>query len=301
MQTSKQKSLLDDLYAEYWEYYLKENPTTATYLGDHRYDNALEDISSEAYERRVLSARTFLEKLRSHPRPSSSPDRLSFELFERVLSNEIEEAQFRPWLMPITQLWGPHIDLPQLVTFHPFQTTSDFENFLTRLRKIPRVMDQAISCMKTGIAERLVLPRTVVEKIPPQIEAHVVGQATQSEFNKPITTPPTTISFEDSRRLRDEFEDIILRHVVPAYRRLNNFVKTEYLKAAQTLDGLWALPDGAQRYAFYVRYHTTTNLTPEQINELGQRELSRNHTEMRDIMRKVGFKGTLQQFIESVR
>lgn len=301
LQFTKPVAELNNLYDEYWEHVLKEYPTIATYLGDHRYDDALEDISPEAYERRVLEVRSFLGRLGSYSKPASGTDRLNFELFERVLSNEIEEARFRPWLMPINQQWGPHIDLPQLVTYHPFRNVGDFENFVTRLRKIPVVMDQAIACMRVGIAEKLVLPRVVVEKIAPQLEAHIVGDALKSEFYKPIATSPKEIGPEDSRRLREEFEDAVLGSVVPAYGKLKDFVESEYLPASREEVGVWALPDGKERYSFYVRFRTTTSLSPEEIHELGFRELSPIHAEMREIMARVGFNGTLQEFMESVR
>ncbi len=300
MQASDLAGRLGELYDEYWEYYLRANPTTATYLGDHRYDDALEDISVEAYQRRVSSARSFLERLRRNPIPSSARDRLSFELFERMLSIEIEEAAFQPWLFPISQQWGPHIDLPQLVTYHPFRTVTDFQNFLSRLRRIPSVMDQTIACMRTGISEKLVLPRVVVDKIAPQLVAHIVDHAEKSEFYKPITAT-TKIHPEDLRRIREDLADAIMEAVVPAYSRLNDFVRGEYLKASSEAVGLWALPDGRDRYAFYVRYHTTTDLSPEQIHELGVQELSRIHGDMRKIMTRLLFTGTLQDFILSVR
>lgn len=301
VQSNKPLAQLNGLYNDYWEYVLREYPTLATYFGDHRYDGALEDISPEAYDKRVSETRSFLGRLRSYSKPASGTDRLNYELFERDLSDQIEEAGFRPWLTPITQQLGPHIELPQLTTYHPFRSVEDFENYVTRLRKIPRLMEQATASMKMGITEKLVQPKVVVEKIIPQLDAHIVKDPVKSEFYKPITTASKEVAPEDSRKLREEFEDAVMGFVVPAYEKLKDFVLREYLPASRKDVGVWALPDGKERYAFYVRLRTTTSLSPDQIHEMGFRELSRIHSEMREIMLKVDFSGTLQEFIESVR
>ena len=124
---------LNQLYDDYWEFILKEYPLSATYLGDHRYDGSLEDASEDAFHRRVGQSKKYLDHLRNIKKPSSKPELLNYELFERELEDNLEAAKFRPYLTPMTQQSGLQIDIPELVTYHPFESLSDFENFSSRL------------------------------------------------------------------------------------------------------------------------------------------------------------------------
>src|SRR6266852_6833911 len=171
---------LNRLYEDYWEFILKENPTFATYLGDHRYDNLLEDVSSEAYEKRVDRIRQFLSELRRFNKPTKRENQLNYDLFKRELALQIEGAKYQPYLLALTQQTGPHIYLPQLTTYHPFKTLQDYVNYVSRLTQFRRVFDQTIANLKTGIEKKTVQPRSVVEKIIPQLEAQIVSSPENS-------------------------------------------------------------------------------------------------------------------------
>jgi uncharacterized protein (DUF885 family) len=292
---------LDRLYQEYWEFILHENPTYATYLGDHRYDDRLEDLSAEAYDRRISQLRKYLEQLKSLGRPTSPSDQLNHDLFKRELRLQIEAAEYYPYLLPITQQTGPHIDLPQLVTYHPYKTQQDYDNYISRLRQFPRVFDQTITNLTTGIEKKIVQPRNVVEKIIPQLEAQIVDSPDKSKLRKPASNVPSTITTDETYRLARGIDEAITGSVVPAYTKLLKFVKEEYLPRSRTHPGIWALPNGRAMYAYAIRYHTTTRLTPSQIHRIGKRELLRINEEIRSILRRARFKGTLQQFNEKLR
>lgn len=292
---------LERLYEDYWEYVLSENPTLATYLGDHRYDDRLEDVSAEAYHHRIDEFRRMLGKQRDIGRPVSAKDRLNYDLFERELKLQIESSKYHPYLLPITQQTGPHIDLPQLVTYHPFKTVEDYNNYTRRLSQFPRVFDQTITNLKAGIEKGFVQPRNVVEKIIPQLEAQTVQSAESSELYKPTKEILSTISAGDAHRIVEEIGEGVTGSVIPAYKNVLKFIKGEYLRNARTQPGVWALPNGRAMYAFAIRYHTTTRLTPTQIHKLGSLELSRIRGEISKILRKLGFKGTLQQFNDLLR
>ncbi len=301
VQSERSSAEPDRLYDEYWNFVLKESPRYATYLGDHRYDAELEDASEEAFQRRSSQYRGYLGRLHAHPRPRVGADRLNYELFERKLNDEIEELRFRPYLMPVTQQQGPHIKVPELVTFHPFRSVPDYGKYLNRLREFPRLVDQTITNMRLGVRERLVLPRVIVERVVPQLEAQIVSEPDKSEFYKPINTPPKEISAEDSRHLREKGSDVILGSIVPSYEKLVRFVQEEYLPASRSEVGIWAVPEGEERYAFYVRHFTTTELSPDEIHQVGLRELAKIRGEMEEVMRKLGFTGTVQEFLERLR
>ncbi len=300
-QSERSPSELDSLYQDYWEFVLRENPRSATYLGDHRYDAELEDASEEAFQRQASRYREYLGRLQAYPKPNAGTHQLNYELFERKLNDSIEELSFRPYLAPITQQRGPHINVPELVTYHPFRSVQDYGNYLNRLREFPRLIDQTITNMKIGVQERLVLPRVIVEKIVPQLKAQIVSESENSVFYKPINATPREISAEDTRHLREKGTDVILGSVVPSYEKLVNFVQEEYLPASRREVGIWAVPDGNARYAFYVRHFTTTKLSPDEIHQLGLQELAKIRGEMETVMRKLGFKGTVQEFLENLR
>jgi prolyl oligopeptidase len=289
------------LYEDYWEFVLKENPTFATYLGDHRYDNWLEDASAEAYERRVDRFRKYLTELDAFKKPTRGEDQLNYDLFKRELSLQIEGSKYHPYLLPITQQTGPHIDLPQLTTYHPFKTLQDYANYISRLTQFRRVFDQTITNLKTGIDRKIVQPRNVIEKIIPQLEAQIVSAPDKSELHKPIEKLPSEISADGAGRIASDVDDSILNYVVPAYTKLLNFVRGEYLPKSRTHPGVWSIPNGRAMYTYSIRLHTTTRLTPSQIHRIGKRELARISKEIGVILRKVQFNGNLQQYNETLR
>src|SRR5712664_314690 len=292
---------LNQLYNDYWEFTLKEYPLSATYLGDHRYDGFLEDASEDAFHRRVAQSKKYLDQLRSIKKPSSKPDQLNYELFERELEDNLESAKFRPYLTPMTQQSGLQIDIPELVTYHPFGSLSDFENFSNRLRAFPRLVDQVIQSMRTGIQAGIVLARVTAEKIIPQLEANVVQDPKKLDLYKSVENIPPVIDSTESVRIRNAVAEAIRQSVVPAFEKLLAFFKEEYLPACRRDVGIWSLPDGSERYTYTVRHYTATNKSPSEIHDLGLRELSRIHGEMRAIVDRIGFKGSLQDFVSSLR
>lgn len=294
-------SHLNHLYQDYWEFILKENPTFATYLGDHRYDNWLEDVSAQAYDQRIEQFRNFLASLQSFKKPASGEDRLNYDLFKRELALRIEGTKYRPYLLSLTQQTGPHIDLPQLVTYHPFKTLQDYANYVSRLTQFRRVFDQTITNLKIGIEEKIVQPRSVVEKIIPQLQAQIVHSPDQSELHKPIEKLPSDISGEGAQRIAADVDEAILNYAIPAYSKFLNFVKEEYLPKSRAHPGIWSVPNGRAMYAYNIRLFTTAKLTPSQIHTLGKRELARIGREIEVILRKAGFKGSLQLFNETLR
>ena len=292
---------LNKLYDSYWEFLLKEYPLTATYLGDHRYDDLLEDASEEAFNRRTGQYKKFLGQLRTINAPSSKPDRLNYELFERELEDNLESAKFRGYLTPMTQQSGLQIDIPELVTYHPFNTVHDFDNFIKRLRAFPKLVDQIIQSMRSGIRAKIVLARVTAEKIIPQLETNVVQDPRNLELYKCIEKIPKTLPFDDAVRIKSDIEEAIHKSILPAFEKLLGFFKEEYLPECRANPGTWSLPDGIERYAFSVRHYTTTRLSPDEIHDIGLNELKRIHAEMLAIIENIGFKGSLHYFIASLR
>ncbi|HYY90450.1 MAG TPA: DUF885 domain-containing protein [Candidatus Dormibacteraeota bacterium] len=292
---------LNSLFNDYWEYVLRESPTYATYLGDHRYDDKLDDLSEEAYYRRIDQCRKYLAQLKSIGRPKDVRGRLNFDLFKRELDLQVEGSNFHPCLLQVTQQTGPHIDLPQIVTYHPYHTIGSYENYILRLKQFPRVFKQAIANLKSGIDKRIVQPKSVVEKIIPQLQVQIVKSPDRSILHTPVSNFSSSITLDESRRLTRDVDDAILGSVVPAYAELLKFVNDEYLPKSRTDPGVWALPNGRAMYEYSIRYHTTTNLTPARIHRMGKLELARIGRDIRAMLKKVRFRGTLQQYNETLR
>jgi len=299
--SSETVTQLKHLYDDYWEFILKEYPLSATYLGDHRYDGSLEDGSEDAFHRRVDQYKKYLDALKSIRKPSAKPELLSYELFERELEDNLEAAKFRPYLTPMTQQSGLQIDIPELVTYHPFRSLSDFENFSSRLQAFPKLVGQVIQSMRSGIAARIVLARVTAERIIPQLEANAVQDPKKLELYKAVEKIPSGMGSADGLRTRNSIEEAIRQMVIPAFEKLLVFFKEEYLPACRADAGIWSLPDGTERYAYTVKHYTTTNVSPNEIHDLGLKELSRIHSEMRAIVSRIGFVGSLQEFISSLR
>ncbi len=301
VQSEQSLAELDRLYDDYWNFVLKEDPRYATYLGDHRYDGELEDASENAFRRRASQYQEYLDQLQSYSKPVAGTGRLNYVLFERELNDAIEELSFRPWLTPITQQQGAHIGVPELVAYHPFRSVQDFGNYLNRLREFPRLIDQIITNMRLGVQEKQVLPRVIVEKIVPQLKAQIVSEPEKSVFYEPINSAGKEVSAEDARHLREKAVDVIQGSIVPSYEKLARFVEEEYLPASRSEVGIWSVPDGRERYAFHVRHFTTTKLSPDEIHKVGLGELAKIRAEMVEVMGRLGFKGTVQEFLEKLR
>jgi uncharacterized protein (DUF885 family) len=174
-------------------------------------------------------------------------------------------------------------------------------NYVSRLTQFRRVFDQTITNLKTGIDKKTVQPRNVVEKIIPQLEAQIVSSPDKSGLHKPVEKLPSEISIDAAQRIMTDVDDAIVNYVVPAYTKLLNFVKEEYLPKSRSHPGIWSVPNGRARYAYNIRLYATTNLTPGQIHSLGKREIVRISKEIGVILRKAQFRGTPQQYNDVLR
>jgi prolyl oligopeptidase len=293
---------LDALYDEYWEYHLETQPTSATYLGDHRWNDRLEDLSEAAYLARIDAYRDFLDRLtRYDAERLTGQDRLNYLLFQRLLELRIEGSNYRPYLLPVSQQGGAHISFPELVSYHPFRSVEDYDDYVARMRAFPTQIDQAMACMRLGIENGIVRSKPVVEKVLPQLDNLMVDSPEKSPLYEPLSRFPREIVEDERRRIRGEVERAILETVIPAYRKLHDFVRDEYLPSCRSDVGIWALPDGEDRYAFAIRRYTTMTITPKEIHDIGLRELDRIHGEMEKIRREVGFRGDLPAFMAHLR
>jgi uncharacterized protein (DUF885 family) len=209
--------------------------------------------------------------------------------------------QYRSHLQPINQFYSIGNSFAQLgsgTSVHPFESVKDYDDFLSRVDDFVVIMDQAISNMKTGIKEDIVQPRILMEKVLPQLEAQITDNVEESLFYNPIKNMPKEFSEADRERLTAAFRSAIAEKIVPAYERMLGFMSGEYLEAARDSVGMLDLPGGEEWYAFLVRQRTTTDLSPQEIHQIGLDEVARIHGEMQGVMSEVNFEGDLKEFFE---
>ena len=282
---------LNDLLAEQWEYKLRTSPIMASFLGDKRWNDKLDDLSPEAIDKDLQEAQRFLVRFEAID-TSGFPEQeaLNKTLMVRDLKMQLEGARFKPWEMPVDQQNGVQIWLPELVTVLSFQSVKDYEDYISRLRQIPRVLDQTITQMRKGMDDKLMPPRFLLEKVVDQCKTVASQTPEASTFAPPFSNFPKDISASDQKRLREAGLAAIKEAVLPAYLRFSAFVREEYVPKGRVEPGIWSLPDGADRYRLEIRRMTTTDMTPEEIHALGLKQVDAIEAEMLALAHKLGFK-----------
>jgi uncharacterized protein (DUF885 family) len=294
---------LNELVEAYFEDQLKLRPLLATSIGDKRYNDQYPvSISPEFRAKAEQMERDYLARVQQiDPAQLSGQDLLSYQVFKSAREREIEGFRFPDYLIPLNQFYSAPNGFAQLGSgngMQPFETVQDYDNFLKRVDGFVAWTDQAIVNMREGVQKGYTLPRVLGERVLPQLQAHVVAKPEDSIFWGPVKKLPESFSAADRERLTAAYREAIETKLVPAYRRLHDFMRDEYLPQSRTTVGLDKLPDGAEWYAYRVRQTTTTGLTPAQIHDIGLAEVQRIHREMQGVMQQVGFKGTLAEFFE---
>ncbi len=284
------RKALSDLLQEQWEYSLRTNPELASAIGDKRYNDRLSDLSPAAVQRDLLETRRFLGRFRAiDTRGFSDTETLNARLMIDDLSHELEDAHLRNWEMPVNQMTGTHLRLANMVGNLSFDTVKDYDDFLARMRLFPSQLDNVAARMRLGMKDHLMPPRFLLGKVADQAERIGRAQPDASPFARPLAKFPDSISQADRERLRQQYASTIAEIVNPAYLKFAQFVRTDYAPRGRTDVGLWSLPDGEARYANRAKRSTTTNLTPEEIHQIGLREVARIDGEMLEIARGLGF------------
>jgi uncharacterized protein (DUF885 family) len=298
-----QAEQIDRLFEEYWEAWLELNPVTATFIGDHRYDDRYPVTISPEYrqELRALFERNLEAVEAIDPETLDAQRRLSHELFVRQMRHQLDGFRFPDELLPINQFRSAVNTFAMLgsgMSAQPFVTVEDYENFLKRIDGFTAWADQAIVNMRAGMEAGVVPPAILMERTLPQLEAHIVATPGESLFYRPVAEFPDTVPEAERARLREAYEAAIWDKLVPAYARLRDFIRDEYLPACRDSYGLDALPDGEAWYAHLIREHTTTDMSAEEIHQVGLDEVARIHSDMIAIKEEVGFDGELDAFFD---
>jgi uncharacterized protein (DUF885 family) len=290
------RKALTNLLAEQWEYKMRTSPISASIYGDKRWNDQLDDESEEAVTKDLQEAGKFLARFEAID-TTGFPDQeaLNKELMVRDLRMQLEGARFKSWEMPVSQMNGIHIWLPMLVTFSAFDSVKDYTDYISRLMQASRAMDQTMALMRHGMRDGLMPPRFLLNKVADQADAIATQAPEKSPLAQPFYKFPKSVADDDQQRLRQQGLAVIRDSVFPAYTRLSRFVRDEYAPKGRAEPGEWALPDGEARYAFDVKDSTTTNLTPEEIHQLGLAQVAEIEPRILAVAKQFGYK-SLKEF-----
>jgi uncharacterized protein (DUF885 family) len=285
------RKALNALLDEQWEYTMLHSPIYASTLGDKRFNDKVDDFSLEAIQADLEHERQFIPRLEAID-TTGFPDQevLNKLLMIRDMRSDLEGARFKSWEMPVSQQNGVHLFLPQLANILPFDTVKDYDDFITRMKQFPRMFDQTMAHMRKGMAEGLMPPRMLLEKVATQSSAIANMSPEESPFLQPFKKFPDSIPQADRKRLHDAAIAAIRDSINPAYGKFAAFVRDEYAPKGRTEPGVWSLPDGAERYAFRVKDTTTTKLTPEEIHQIGLAQVKEIEARMLQVVNQLGYK-----------
>ena len=294
---------LHRLFEEHFERNLEMNPLSATFIGDYRYNDRMANTNSPEYMVESMAMdEEFLTRLLEIDREQLEyQDQLSYDLFKISREQSLEGARFPSHLQPINQFYSATSSFVQLGSgtgAHPFKSVKDYDDFLSRADQFAVNVDQIITNMQEGMRQGVTQPRILMEKLVPQVDVHIVQDVTESNFYKPVANMPEEFSDVDRARLTTAYERKIRETIIPAYQRISNFLGDEYIASARETVGLHAQPNGAEWYAYMVRLRTTTDMTPDEIHQIGLDEVARIHEEMYGVIEAVGFEGSLNEFFE---
>jgi len=293
---------LQALFDSAWEADLRDSPTFADYLGDHRFSADWPDLSPAAFKAHRARYEATLAQLKAIPRAGlPKADQLNYDLFAQDFQRRLDAWPYKPWLYEVIRPRDGVQTSSELAELLPFATVADYEAWISRLTKMGAYIDQNIALMETAIREKRTQPRSIMERIPAQLAKQIPESAEDSPFFEPFKRFPDSIGAEDRARLIGAAGRAIDEQVIPAFKRLDTFFRDKYLPASRVTDGIWDTPDGPAFYANRTAFHTTTTMAPEEIHAIGLREVARIRAEMDGVIKQVGFKGSFEEFLTFLR
>jgi uncharacterized protein (DUF885 family) len=296
-------SLFDDYYKER----MKLFPFEATANGVNDYNDQFPIDISESYRETL---RQFYQKYKADlgkidASTLNDNDKMSVDILNWDLDRALDGLKLPNNLMPFNQFEGTHLSLGQLGSgegSQPFKTTKDYDNWLKRISNLPVWADTAIANMRLGIQKGWVLPKSLTVKILPQLKPIAEDAVEKNLFYGPVSKLAANkdISTADKTRLTAEYAKMVAEVVKPSYKKLYDFINTEYLSKTRISSGISGVPEGDAYYRNLVKYWTTTDMSPDEIFALGEKEVARIRSEMEKVKEQVGFKGDLKAFFKHV-
>jgi len=301
-ENSSQRDRLYEIFDRIWAWQLNSFPEFATYVGVPGHDDRWTDESLEAIAQRQRDQRQFLAELEAVDSSGlDSAAQLDHELILKSFQSDIDGFQFHSEYLVLNQLGGVHLDVPQQMASMPANSIRDFENRLARLRAVPVLIEQTRVLLDLGLSAGITPPRITLRDVPEQIRKLITEDPADSPILISFFEIPDEFSAKARVRLQLKAKRVLVDDVYPAYRGLLDYIEQKYLPGARETIGLSSMPNGENWYAYNARYHTTTDLTPEEIHEIGLAEVTRIRSEMDKIIRDLGFDGSFSEFATFLR
>ena len=304
----KSEANIDSIASKYYEGYLKMYPLEATMQGDSRYNDLLSNnISSEFISKEIAYYNETQKKLQTLDYDALSDEQKTvYDVLDYTLKDKIERYAYHPELLPFSQFEGLPLDFPLLGSAEgnqPFKTIKDYDNWLKRIDAFVIWMNTAEKNFREGMKQNVVLPKKLVVKMIPQMHSEeiITEDFDKNIFYGPIKKMPKNFSAKDKEKYKILYQEAISSKIIPAYQKMGDFLEKEYLPKARNTDGINALPNGKNIYEYYAKSWTTTNKTPEEINKIGLQQVAMLRAEMEKVKTQLGFKGSLEQFLTSLK
>ncbi len=299
--TTDDSKRLHEFFAEEWERGLRENPESASFEGDRRYNDRWTDRSLDAIAASEAADREALARLKRFDRRKLSPsDQLNYDTFLWLQDKTVQRQRFREYLQPIGHQGGVQ-NADGIIEGLAFNEVRDYRDWLVRMRSLPKVIDQTIALMREGVKTGNVPPRVLMQRVPAQIAAQIVDDPITSPFYRPFAKFAANVPESERAALQAEAREVIAQQIVPAYRTLQTFFNDDYLPKTRTGIAVADLPNGKAYYDFLASDYTTTTLSADAIHAIGLKEVARIRAEMEKVKAEVGFQGSLNDFFAHLR
>lgn len=313
------KKSIDSVFEEYSQERLQFNPIESTIAGDIIYNDTLPNLITDEYEDKLLA---FYQKYEAELKPYRNEDLTSAQRISRDallwdldikiegLQNELQVVTSPLFglpimdLLPLNQIFSLHLYIATLgsgSSAQPFNTVQDYENWLKRVEDFQDFLNSSVTNMRSGMEIGVVHPKVIIERMIDQLDDFVSTPVEDHIFYKPVTQFPESFTEAEKKELSDAYSKMVSEDLAPTFKTLQDFLRNEYLPAGVETSGIGALPYGKETYEYFVRIHTSTNMTPDEIHQLGLSEVSRIESEMEKVKEEVGFKGDLKSFFNHVR
>jgi len=293
---------LHQLFTDEQAFTWKEDPLTASYDGQRTYDDRLESDAPADFERRAAANAKFLERLRAIDRTElSGEDQISYDLFDFILTSRVKFAAYKEWRAPLNSDSGFHTAIMQMHEAADTQSVTGYEHYITRLKDVKRYFDENIANMRQGLKDGYTLPAEILPGVASIIEAEQFTNPEGSPLYGPFKTLPEFISPSDQARLQEAGKAAIGSAVIPAYRDFQIFFTKEYMPGARKSTAASALPNGKAYYTDLVHYYATYDITPDQVHDIGVKEVARIHAQMEETMKAAKFEGSFSDFLSFLR
>ena len=301
------KSLeIAQVFENYYQESLKLYPLQATSQGDLRYNDFLPNDLSDEFRKKEKEFYTFYKsQLNNFPDHTlNENDLLSKKVLLWECDLSLKRLTFNEQYTPINQMWTLQLTIGQYaagLSAQPFKTVKDYNDWLKRIDDYLIWLETAEERMKQGIKNEIVLPKSLIKKVIPQLKTILNPDLNQNLFFSPARQFPESFSDKDKSILTEKYTEMVLNKIIPAYKKLSDFMSDQYLDAGRSSSGISAFEDGLDYYNYSIKLYTTTELTADEIHNIGLKEVAKISSEMEKIKRKVGFNGDLKSFFNHVR